>query len=132
MSLTLSRTSLWREFGVLVAGLTLAPVTACHPGASATQEPSPATVEQSERRFPGVDVIRTPSGGVRIRILSGLASQGEPLYVVDGTPVTVQPGRWLDWLTPDLIARIDVLKYPAETAIYGPRGVNGVILITTK
>lgn len=79
-----------------------------------------------------MDVIRTANGGVRIRILSGMASEGEPLYVVDGTPVTVIPGRGLDWLSPEQIARIDVLKYPAETAIYGPRGVNGVVIITTK
>jgi TonB-dependent SusC/RagA subfamily outer membrane receptor len=37
----------------------------------------------------------------------------------------------LDWLSPADIMRIDVLKYPAETSVYGPRGANGVILITT-
>ena len=125
MSLALSRT-------LPVCWLTLAPVMSCHHETSATQEPSPATEARSEHRFPGVDVIRTANGGVRIRILSGVASEGEPLYIVDGTPVTVQPGRGLDWLSPEQIARIDVLKYPAETAIYGPRGVNGVVIITTK
>jgi TonB-dependent SusC/RagA subfamily outer membrane receptor len=132
MSLPRFRSSLSSVCGVLLCGLMLAPATACHRGASATQQPSPATEGVSERRFPGVDVIRTLRGGVRIRILSGVASGGEPLYVVDGTPVTVQPGRGLDWLAPEQIARIDVLKYPAETAIYGARGVNGVLIITTR
>jgi outer membrane receptor for ferrienterochelin and colicin len=85
-----------------------------------------------QRHFPGVDVIRTPLGGVRIRILSGLVGDAEPLYVVDGTPLEVAPGRGLDWLTPEQIARIEVLTHPAETLIYGPRGVHGVIVITTK
>lgn len=115
-----------------VYGMTLAPVIACHHEASATQEPSPATAGLSERHFPGVEVIRTSRGGVSIRILGAVVGEGEPLYVVDGNPVTVLPGRGLDWLTPEQIERINVLKYPAETAIYGPRGVNGVLIITTK
>ena len=87
----------------------------------------------SERRFPGVDVIRTPRGGVVIHVLSGLVDdQQQQLYVVDGTPVMVDPRRGLDWLAPEQIAVIEVLKDPAQIAIYGPRGGNGVILITTK
>src|SRR5262245_57191727 len=96
-------------------------------------QPSPVRQEGlSDRRFPGADVIRTLHGGVRIRIISGLVGDGEPLYVVDGAPATVRTGQGLDWLRPEDIARIDVLKDPSETSIYGPRGVHGVILITTK
>jgi len=84
-----------------------------------------------DRRFHGVDVSRTATGGTSIRII-GAVGVGEPLYVVDGTPMTISPGRGLDWLGPEDIASIEVLKYPAETALYGPRGVNGVILVTTK
>jgi len=52
--------------------------------------------------------------------------------VVDGIPVEVEPGRGLDWLSPAEIARIDVLKDAPETTMYGVRGANGVILVTTK
>lgn len=84
-------------------------------------------------RFPGVHVLPTPSGGFSIRIRgAGSLRDTEPLYVVDGMPVEVTPGRGLDWLDPTDIARIDVLKNPAETSIFGVRGANGVIVITTK
>lgn len=87
-----------------------------------------------EGRFPGVHVIRTPGGGfsIRIRGVNSVLGDTEPLYVVDGIAVNVEPGRGLDWLNPADIARIDVLKDVAETSIYGVRGANGVILITTK
>ncbi|MFN8668737.1 MAG: hypothetical protein U0164_16270 [Gemmatimonadaceae bacterium] len=44
----------------------------------------------------------------------------------------VDPRRGLDIIEPSTIARIDVLRNPAETALYGGRGANGVIVITTK
>lgn len=85
-------------------------------------------------RFAGVQVLPTSSGGfsIRIRGLSTFTGNPEPLYVVDGQPVTVTRGRGVDWLNPADIARIDVLKDAASTALYGVRGGNGVILITTK
>lgn len=85
-------------------------------------------------RFAGVQVLPTASGGftVRIRGLASFAGNPEPLYVVDGQPVTVTRGQGIDWLNPSDIARIDVLKDAASTALYGVRGGNGVILITTK
>jgi TonB-dependent SusC/RagA subfamily outer membrane receptor len=85
-------------------------------------------------RFPGVTVVRTRSGGfsVRIRGAGTILGNKEPLYVVDGVRVETTPGRGLDWLNPADIERIDVLKNPAETSIYGLRGANGVIVITTK
>ena len=87
-----------------------------------------------ENRFPGVYVVRTPSGGfsVRIRGAGTVSGSAEPLYVVDGIPVEATPGRGLDWLNPADIERIDVLKNPAETSMYGLRGANGVVVITTK
>ncbi len=157
-----------RISGVLVCGLVLPPLVACHHGSPVpAKPPAPETVqvgygEQSREqtggavqsvtdddvrnvkaaqveelladRFPGVDVVRTPSGGfaIRIRGVSTLLGTREPLYVVDGLPVEVTPGRGLDWLNPADIERIDVLKNPAETAMYGVRGANGVIVITTK
>jgi TonB-dependent SusC/RagA subfamily outer membrane receptor len=51
--------------------------------------------------------------------------------MIDGAP-TIAPIRGIDWFKPDDIAEIKVLTRPDELAIYGPRGVNGVIVITTK
>ena len=114
---------------ILAWGILLISAAGCHTS-SAVQAPSPAAYE-SEGHFPGVDVIRTNRGGVLIRVLSGLVG-ANALYVVDGTPVHVDPKRGLDWLSPEQIARVEVLKLPAETAIYGTRGANGVIIITTR
>jgi TonB-dependent SusC/RagA subfamily outer membrane receptor len=77
-------------------------------------------------------VARTPAGGVSIRLLSGIAGGGPPLYVIDGAPLVADPSRGFDWLKPEDVERVTVLRDPAETAVYGPRGVHGVILITTK
>jgi TonB-dependent starch-binding outer membrane protein SusC len=46
--------------------------------------------------------------------------------------MVVDPRRGIDWFKLEDIARIEVLKTTAETAVYGPRGANGVILIATK
>lgn len=85
-------------------------------------------------RVPGLRVLPTPDGGfmVRIRGLTTLHGNAEPLYIIDGVPVTLLPGEDLTWLDPAEILRIDVLKDPAETSMYGVRGANGVIVIRTK
>lgn len=83
---------------------------------------------QLQGRFPGVMVSTT--GGVfkvRIRGVNSFNSPTEPLYVVDNVPMSD-----VSTLNPDNIQRIDVLKDAAETSIYGTRGANGVIVITTK
>ena len=66
-----------------------------------------------------------------MRILSALVGEGQPLYIIDGSPASVDPNRGIDWFTPEDIVRVRVLKDPAETTVYGPLGINGVILITT-
>jgi len=85
-------------------------------------------------RVPGLRVLPTANGGftVRIRGVTTLNGSTEPLYVIDGMPVTLLPGEGLNWLDPAEILRIDVLKDPAETSMYGVRGANGVIVIRTK
>ena len=91
--------------------------------------------ELFQGRRGGVMVTRTPDGGysVRIRNAGGLVTDGEPLFVVDGTPLAVmRPGHTLDGINPADVARIDVLKDAASASIYGSRGANGVILITTR
>jgi TonB-dependent SusC/RagA subfamily outer membrane receptor len=90
--------------------------------------------ELLEARFPGVGVIRTASGGflIRVRGVSSFLGSSEPLYVIDGIPVPVDPQHGLDWLSPNDIQGITVLKGPPHTTLYGVRGANGVILITTR
>ena len=44
----------------------------------------------------------------------------------------ILPNRGIDWFKPEDIVQIKVLKHPHEVAEYGPNGVNGVIVITTK
>lgn len=79
-------------------------------------------------------VLVTKKGGdpnagfsVRIRGSSGFDSNTQPLYVIDGIP-GVDPTT----VAPEDIATYDILKDAASTAIYGSRGANGVIIITTK
>jgi TonB-dependent SusC/RagA subfamily outer membrane receptor len=85
-------------------------------------------------RFPGVRVVQLPGGGIAVRVWPPGTFMGEkdPLYVVDGMQVQVTPGRGLDWLSPGDIATIEVLKDISETAAYGVRGGNGVVVITTR
>jgi TonB-dependent SusC/RagA subfamily outer membrane receptor len=103
---------------------------ACHPAQSTP--PQPSAVEPSDRSFPGVDIVRTASSGFLIRVRSGMVGNGEPLYVIDGEPMRIEPNRGIDWFPPEAIADIKVLKSPVELAEYGPSGANGVIVITTK
>lgn len=81
----------------------------------------------------GVQVFQEsgqPGGsfGVRIRGANSIIGGNNPLYVIDGFPITGQ----LDNLNPNDIKSINILKDASATAIYGSRGANGVILITTK
>ncbi len=78
-------------------------------------------------RVPGLEVIGSGSQVIlRIRGISSVNASSEPLILVDG--VAVQD---ISSLNPNDIESIDVIK-DASTAIYGTRGANGVILITTK
>lgn len=125
MSLSLSRASLARVVGILTCTSAFAALGGC-------VHRSPAVHEQGLRSFPGVQISRNSTGGFSVRIISGLVGDGQPLYIIDDTPVPVDESRGIDWFKPEDIVRIRALKDPAETSVYGPRGVNGVILITTK
>lgn len=72
----------------------------------------------------------SPDADVRIRVRGGMSITGDnsPLYIVDG----IQVENGLSSISPQDIQSIDVLKDAAATAIYGARGANGVIVITTK
>jgi iron complex outermembrane receptor protein len=89
----------------------------------------------------GVQVVDTyePGGGINIRVRGGtsITSSNEPLFVVDGVPLEVGGGvsagrNPLNFLNPADISDVTVLKDASATAIYGSRGANGVVLITTK
>lgn len=85
-------------------------------------------------RFPGVSVATGPNGGLQIRIRGGSTSftgGEEPLFVIDGTPLSQGTGG-IVFLNPYDIEKIEVLKNPADVGVYGVRGANGVILITTN
>ena len=84
-------------------------------------------------RFPGVNVTPSANGGLAIRIRGGVTSfmsGEEPLYVVDGTPLPQNAGGVV-FLNPYDIQKIEVLKNPADVGLYGVRGANGVVRITT-
>ena len=84
-------------------------------------------------RVAGVSVSRTPDGiAVRIRGGSSVYGNSEPLYILDGMPIQPGPNGALTGLNPNDIESIKVLKDAADTAIYGVRGANGVIVIKTK
>ncbi len=89
----------------------------------------------------------SPGGGISVRVRgqTSINAGNDPLYVVDGVPVTAgnavnsptaflggQEQNALAGINPQDIERIEVLKDAASTSIYGSRGANGVVLITTK
>lgn len=85
-------------------------------------------------RVAGVTVSRGSDGGIAVRIRGATSIYGssEPLYVLDGMPIQPGPNGSLSGVNPYDIESIKVLKDPAETAMYGVRGANGVIVIKTK
>ncbi|WP_256007150.1 SusC/RagA family TonB-linked outer membrane protein [Pedobacter deserti] len=92
-------------------------------------------------RIPGVQVnvnSGRPGGqtNVRIRGFSSINTTNNPLYVVDGIAIPMgtqtQNSSPIDYLNPGDIASIEVLKDASSIAIYGARGANGVIMVTTK
>ncbi|HEY8658830.1 MAG TPA: TonB-dependent receptor [Hanamia sp.] len=82
----------------------------------------------------GVQVFQdnaTPGAGLSIRIrgTNSINASSDPLYVVDGFPLSDNIGFSMN---PDDIESITILKDAASTSIYGARGANGVVMITTK
>jgi len=83
-------------------------------------------------RVAGVEVRQSdgaPGMGVNIRVrgVNSLSASTQPLYVIDGYPVSND-----DFINPNDIESIEILKDAASAAIYGSRGASGVVLITTK
>lgn len=101
-------------------------------GAEEITETPVLRVEQAlQGRAAGIQVTQnsgSPGSALSVRIRGlGTINNSDPLYVVDGVIVD-----GLDFLNPNDIASINVLKDAASSAIYGTQGANGVVLITTK
>jgi TonB-linked SusC/RagA family outer membrane protein len=96
------------------------------------QEPVTNAIDAIKGRVPGVDIVSTgnkPGDGVRVRVRGqrSLKASNDPLYVLDGIPMAGGIGD----LNPSDIESIEVLKDASATAIYGSRGANGVVLVTS-
>ncbi|PZX59127.1 TonB-linked SusC/RagA family outer membrane protein [Algoriphagus ratkowskyi] len=111
-------------------------------GAEALRERPASSLNQAlAGRVSGVQVNNNsgrPGGRttVRIRGFSSINSSNNPLYVIDGVQMPVgtlsQQSSAIDYINPNDIVSVEVLKDASSTAIYGSRGANGVILVTTK
>ena len=116
-------------------------------GKELTEVPTPSFENGLQGKASGLQVI-TGSGAagsgsvVRIRGVASVSAGGDPLYVVDGIPITqdyflngntgASNNNPLATINPNDIESVEILKDAAATGIYGSRGSNGVILITTK
>ncbi|MBX2963526.1 MAG: TonB-dependent receptor [Cyclobacteriaceae bacterium] len=94
--------------------------------------PVASVTETLTGRMAGVQVVSSegsPDADVRIRVRGGtsLTQDATPLFIVDGFPVSN-----INDISPSDIKSIDVLKDASSTAIFGSRGANGVVIITTK
>jgi TonB-linked SusC/RagA family outer membrane protein len=117
---------------------------------NATESGAPSVDQLLQGRVTGVSV-KSPSGvpggavQVNIRGVGSMSASSQPLYVIDGmildqgedqqsddSQIGVTVSNPLAFLSPEDIERMEILKDASATAIYGARGANGVILITTK
>lgn len=95
------------------------------------RNPRSSIQELLQGRVAGVMVTQQGSGiSVLIRGVNSFRGSTEPLYVMDGIPITPGSNGYVD-VNPYDVKSIEVLKGP-DAAIYGVRGGNGVIIITTK
>lgn len=115
----------------------------------AIREMPVTSVDQAiQARAPGVQVTQSssaPGGGISIRVrgANSINSGSEPLYVIDGFPMypdngaigtggNRQSSNAMATINPNEIESIEILKDASATSIYGSRGSNGVVLITTR
>ncbi len=115
-----------------------------------TKTQTPDAITSLQGKVAGVDINSvsgqpTASSSVILRGYSSVTGNNQPLYVVDGTPISnsandqasalnnqIDFGNGATVIDPANIASIDILKGAAATALYGSRAANGVIMITTK
>ena len=96
--------------------------------------PVSGATQALQGRAPGVQVVRNGgapgnAGSIRVRG-TGTVNNADPLLVIDGVPVGI--GSSLNDINPNDIESIEVLKDASAAAIYGNRGANGVVIVTTK
>jgi TonB-linked SusC/RagA family outer membrane protein len=105
-------------------------------GSETVKVPVTTPLEALQGKVPGADIFRSngyAGGGTNIRIRGNRSlntsstSSNTPLYIIDGVQ-----GININDINPNDIESIDVLKDASSTAIYGSRGANGVIIVTTK
>lgn len=112
-----------------------------------TDIPAPSFEAALQGKAAGVQVtqgsgLAGSASVVRIRGIASISASGDPLYVLDGIPITqdyflnenrgAMNNNPLATINPNDIESVEILKDAAATGIYGSRGANGVILITTK
>ncbi|MDJ1493195.1 TonB-dependent receptor [Cytophagaceae bacterium DM2B3-1] len=109
--------------------------------ADITQTPVTNVAQGLQARVAGVQITQNSSapGGnisVRVRGTNSINGTSEPLYVIDGIQISngggVNDVSPLSTISPNDIESVEVLKDASSTAIYGARGANGVVIITTK
>lgn len=112
------------------------------------EQPISSFNQALQGRVSGVQITNSsnaPGGGITVRVRGGnsISASNDPLYVIDGFPITnPSPASGagnsaifanpLASINPNDIESIEVLKDASATAIYGSRGANGVVLVTTK
>ena len=131
----------------LPVGVLIGLATGCASGGARRAPPSEPTVtardvenrgEPIEKvlqdKVPGLLVTRGPDGSIALQLRGPSSFMGgsEPLFVIDDVPFSPGPGGALTGVNPHDIESIRVLKDPADTGVYGVRGANGVIVVTTK
>jgi len=94
-----------------------------------------SALQRLDGRVAGVTIDDGGSPGSRTTIrIRGISSfqNNDPLYIIDGTPLEGKNDSYLNWLNPNDIASVEVLKDASAASIYGSRAGNGVVLIETK
>jgi len=93
-----------------------------------------SVLQRLDAAVPGVTVDASGSPGSRTTLrIRGVSSfqNNDPLYIVDGVPVSGADGSYINWLNPNDIQSIQVLKDASAASIYGARASNGVVIIET-
>src|SRR3954470_24902129 len=157
MVCSFSRAMLGASVLLIAAGCASAP-SQQRPAAGDTNNSS-MRVDELQARSSGVNIQSTGGGALRVTLMAAgsfgattytptsgtdASRQGapppqnvtlgsnQPLYLLDGVPFTPGPGGLLIGINPHDIASIKALKDPTDLSLYGMRGANGVISITTK
>lgn len=98
-----------------------------------TEQATTNAIQALQGKIAGVNISQDSwnpgaTGSIQIRGKRSISASNDPLYVIDGIPID----KGINEINPSEIESIEVLKDASATAIYGSRGANGVVLITTK